>query len=70
MVPPFVFLHSKIRIPGDADPVEFQALNLKLGCSIFQVKAGSRVFPIVQEPVNGIDRSANINRVRLEALRL
>ena len=70
MVPPFVFLHSKVRIPGYTYPVELQALNLKLRCSILQVEAGSRVFPIVKEPVNGIDTNANINRVRLEALRL
>lgn len=59
---PLAFLHSKIRIPADTNPVEFQALNPKLGCSILQVEAGSRGFLIVQKPMNGVDAAGLLER--------
>ena len=60
---------TEVGIPSDTDPVKFKALDLELSGRVFQVKAGARVGRFVEEPVNGIDFDADIDRVWFESLR-
>src|SRR5205823_4000456 len=67
---PAFALSPQICIPSDANPVELEALNLKFGRRIFQVKAGPRVIPAVQKPLDGIDVDSHVDRVWFQTLRL
>jgi hypothetical protein len=52
---------AEVAIPGDADPVEFEALDLKFSGGVFKVRARVRIVRLVQEPVNGVHIDAELN---------
>jgi len=54
LIPVSVF-EAQIGIPGHADPIELQALNVKLGGHVFQEEGGTDVVAVVEEPMDGID---------------
>src|SRR5262249_2410858 len=59
---------TEVSIPGDARPVQFQALYLKLRGRIFKVIAGPRIRLVVQKPMYRININAYVDRIRFEAL--
>ena len=68
VVIPIWVCEPEVRIPCYTDPVEFEALHLKLGGSVFHVKTRSRIFAVVQEPMNGIYLDTDVDGVGFEAL--
>jgi hypothetical protein len=70
VVTPTRVRETQVAIPGDADPIEFQALYLKFCGGIFQIKAGPGVVLPVQKPMNGVHLHANVDRIRFQAVGL
>src|SRR5262249_55036708 len=59
---------AEISIPGDANPVEFEALHVKLGGYVLQVVRRSNMLLAVQEPRDGVHRRFDVNSVWFQAL--
>lgn len=70
MVLPRRPVETEVGVPGYADPIKFEALDLKLGRRVLEVKAGTSVVRWVEKPKDGIDFDADVDGVRLEALGL
>ena len=57
---------TEVRIPADAHPVQFKSLDVEFGCDIFQIVAGTNIFPVVQKPLGGINLDFDVKPVRLQ----
>src|SRR5438105_13859611 len=67
---PGLLLIAEIRVPNYAGPVQLESLHMELSRDIFEVVGGANIFLPIEEPIHRIDRSLDVDRVRLEPLRL
>ena len=68
MIVPSGSREAKVAIPGHTCPVKLKTLNLELGRCILEVVTGSRIFWVIQKPVNGIDIDPHVNGVGFEPM--
>lgn len=68
MIAPSRARETKVSIPVDAGPIQFQTLYLKLCGGIFEIVARPRILFFVEEPMYRINVYPNINRMRFKPL--
>jgi hypothetical protein len=61
---------TRIRVPGNAYPIEFQPLYLELGSAVFKVRVRPDVTCVPQEPVHRVYGYPHIDSMWLKTHRL
>jgi hypothetical protein len=68
VIGPAAAVEAQVPIPGNAGPIKLEALDLEFCGRILEVKAGSGIVTIIQEPLHRVDIHSDVDGMGFQTL--